>query len=318
MRQPLQIPHLAGREKPLRELGLSPTDATWLTLVCYHSGVFTRRQYAEIHQCHRMAAHRLVRRLIAAGVARERLIPGTSLKVTHVHGRILYRALGIEKCVRHHRVARPFVVLRRLLCLDHVAEHPSLPWLPTELDKASHFLRRGLFVDDLPQRTYGGALNNTRSYFHHQLPIAAGDDAATFVYADPGRDTDTELRSWVDSHRRLWIRLRDAGTRVHVAVVTRTLKAWSDYRRTLDRWLSPRAPLAPLTPDDADTLAAIERALRSGQPDALAPWGGFQAARRILLPLRQRAEQAGAAAPRLIDSFSTHHAHRLSPDSLTG
>ena len=56
MRQPLKIPHLAGREKPLRELGLSPTDATWLTLVCYHSGVFTRRQYAELHQCHRMAA----------------------------------------------------------------------------------------------------------------------------------------------------------------------------------------------------------------------------------------------------------------------
>ena len=44
MKQPLKIPRLARREKLLRELGLSPTDATWLTLVCYHSGVFTRRQ----------------------------------------------------------------------------------------------------------------------------------------------------------------------------------------------------------------------------------------------------------------------------------
>ena len=318
MRQPLKIPHLAGREKPLRELGLSPTDATWLTLVCYHSGVFTRRQYAEIHQCHRMAAHRLVRRLITAGVARERLLPGTSLKVTHVHGRLLYRALGIEKHVRHHRAARPFVVLRRLLCLDHVAEHPSLPWLPIELDKASHFLRRGLIVDDLPQRTYGGALNNTRSYFHHQLPIAAGDDVATFVYADPGRYTDTELRSWINSHRRLWVRLRDAGTRVHVAVVTRTLEAWSDYRRTLDRWLSRRRGGGSFsggasTPGEQQVLDLIYAALRSGRPTALDPWGGTPAnARRIAHDLLERRKARGVP----IDSYSTHHADRLAPDSL--
>ena len=82
MKQPLRIPHLAGREKPLRELGLCPTDATWLTLVCYHSGVFTRRQYAELHQCHRMAVHRLVRRVVDAGLASERHIDDTSLKVS--------------------------------------------------------------------------------------------------------------------------------------------------------------------------------------------------------------------------------------------
>ncbi|MCY4557873.1 MAG: hypothetical protein OXF79_16155 [Chloroflexi bacterium] len=66
MKQPLQIPHLGGREKPLLELGFSPNDATWLTLVCFYSGVFTRWQYAELHQCHRMAAYRLVRRLIGS------------------------------------------------------------------------------------------------------------------------------------------------------------------------------------------------------------------------------------------------------------
>ncbi len=194
MKRPLQILHLSGCEKPLLGLGFSPTDATWLTLVCFHSGVFTRRQYADLHQCHRMAAHRLVRRLIDAGLARERLVPGTSLKVTHVYGRALFRALNIPH-VRHRRAARPFVFLRRLLCLDHVAEHLSLPWLPTEVDKLEYFLCRGFPPPDLPQRTYAGALDDTRRYFHHQLPIASDDHTATFLYADPGRDTDTELRS---------------------------------------------------------------------------------------------------------------------------
>ena len=318
MKQPLQIPHLAGREKSLRELGLSPTDATWLTLVCYHSGVFTRRQYSELHQCHRMAAHRLVRRLIAAGLARERLVPGTSLKVTHVHGRILYRALGIEKDVRHHRAARSLVLLRRLLCLDLVAEHPSLPWLPTELDKVAYFFgRRGFFLHDFPQRTYGGALKDTRRYFHHQLPIAADDHAVTFLYADPGRDSQTELRSWVDSHRRLWVRLREAGTRVHVAVVTRTLEAWSDYRRTLDRWLSLRRGGGSFsggasTPGEQQVLDLIYAALRSDRPTALDPWGDRAGAHRIADRLLRR--RAARGVP--IDSYSTHHADRLAPDSL--
>lgn len=321
MKRPLKIRHLAGRKKPLLELGFSPTDATWLTLVCFHSGVFTRRQYAELHQCHRMAAHRLVRRLIDAGLARERPLPDTSLKVTHVHGRALYRALNIPH-VRHRRGALPFVFLRRLLCLDHVAEHLSLPWLPTESDKFEYFLYRGFPFPDFPQRTYAGALNDTRGYFHHQLPIASDKHTATFVYADPGRDTDTELRSWVDSHRRLWALLRDAGTRVHVSVVTRTLMAQAGYRRTLDRWLSDLTPplgsgSSPggLTPEEQRTIDTIDAARRSGRADAFDPWGGFAEARRITLALRRRRETGAAGIP--IDGFSTHHAHRLSPDSLT-
>ena len=313
MKQPLKVPHLAGREKPLLKLGLSPTDATWLTLACSHSGVFTRRQYTDLHQCHRMAAHRLVRRLIDAGLANER--HGTSLKVnSRPWTRPLPRPPHPVRATPPRRA--PLRLSPSPLCLDHVAENLSLPWLPTEIDKLEYFLCRGCPPSDLPQRTYAGAANDTRRYFHHQLPIAADDHRAIFLYADPGRDSRAELRSWADSHRRLWTHLRDQGTSVHVAAIVRTRAARDDYDRILAAWLSPRAPIAPLTPDDADTLAAIERALRSGQPDALAPWGGFQAARRILLPLRRRAEQAGAAAPRLIDSFSTHHAHRLSADSL--
>ena len=110
----------------------------------------------------------------------------------------------------------------------------------------------------------------TRRYFAHKLPIAADRHASTFVYADGGRDGDKELHTWAAAHTPLWTYLRDQETTVHVAAIVRTRAAQDQYERILTAWLSPRA-LDPLTPEESDTLAAIERALRSGQPDALAP-----------------------------------------------
>ncbi len=113
-RAALQIPRLAGREKPVLRLGFSPPDATWLTLVCFHSGLFTRRQYAQLHP---MSAD--ARSPPGPPPARRRTRPceratlDTSVKVTHVHG----HALGI-RAVRRRRATLPFVLLRRLLCLD--------------------------------------------------------------------------------------------------------------------------------------------------------------------------------------------------------
>ena len=177
-------------------------------------------------------------------------------------------------------------------------------------EKVPPFTGRGARSADLPSRLYGGALKRTRRYFALKLPIAADHKSAIFVYADPGRHTDRELRRWADEHHALWTHLRAAGTEIHVAAVVRSRAAQDQYERLLTAWLSPPA-LAPLTPEESDTLAAIERALRSGQPDALAPWGGFLEARRILLPLRQRAERAGAAAERRFDACSAHFSHRL-------
>ena len=42
-RKPL-IAHLKGREKLLEPLGFTPQQAEWITLVCLHSGLFTRDQ----------------------------------------------------------------------------------------------------------------------------------------------------------------------------------------------------------------------------------------------------------------------------------
>ena len=38
-------------------------------------------------------------------------------------------------------------------------------------------------------------------YFALKLPIAVDVKIATFAYVDPGKDTDTELRSWGAAHR---------------------------------------------------------------------------------------------------------------------
>ena len=306
------VPHLAGRDAALRELGFRDHEASWLTLVCLHSGVFTRTQFCHHHACRNNAAHRFVETLLNAGVARERPLPAPSRhRYVHVHGRGLYKTLDIEH-IRHRRAPKTHLLLyTRLLSLDFVLDHLENRWLPTETEKVAHFTRNGFQRRLLPKRTYTGALpRQTRRYFAHKLPIAADRHASTFVYADGGRDGDKELHTWAAAHTQLWRYVRNQGTTVHVAAIVRTRAAQDQYERILTAWLSPPA-LAPLTPEESDTLAAIERALRSGQPDALAPWGGFQAARRILLPLRQRADQAGDAADRLIDTFSTHFSHRL-------
>ena len=318
---PPDVPHLDGRDAALRVLGFPPYQAAWLTLVCLHSGVFIRRQFTEHHRCSTKTTHAFVHRLVDSGLAREKPLPGSAvgLRYTHVHGRGLYRALGIEHA-RRSRAVEEIVLFRRLLCLEYVLRQPALPWLATEAEKATHFIRlgfrRGFRRVPLPHRFYGPASKRTRRYFALDLPIAADDRSARFVYADPGRETDSELRRWADEHRALWTHLRHTGITVHVAVITRTVAAQHRYSRLFAIWLN--APSAqPLTPEERATLAAadtaLDLALADGDAAPCAPWGGFNACRQLVIDLRKRAERAAAAVP--IDSYSTDHAPGLSPQS---
>ena len=45
-KETVKFPHLKGREKLLRPLGFTWQQAEWITLVCLHSGLFTRDQLA--------------------------------------------------------------------------------------------------------------------------------------------------------------------------------------------------------------------------------------------------------------------------------
>jgi len=218
---------------------------------------------------------------------------------------------------------RTVVLFRRLLSLDHVFRHPDLPWLATEQEKVDHFSGRGIRRDLLPSRRYAGAAGDTRRYFAHKLPIAADEKSATFVYVDPGRRTDKELQSWAAEHRALWARLRRLGTEVRVAAVARTVAKQGELSRKVAAWTDATPGGArPLTPEERETLAVLAAAVRqtatTGDPRPCAPWGGFNPARRVLIPLRQRAdaEDSGDASGAVIDAFSTHHAQHLGPQAL--
>ncbi|MDE2926186.1 MAG: hypothetical protein OXT71_07305, partial [Acidobacteriota bacterium] len=57
-------------------------------------------------------------------------------------------------------------------------------------------LSRRLF----PCRHYAGHAQGRGRYFPRKLRLALEEDRATFVYVDPGRDTDSELLSWGAEH----------------------------------------------------------------------------------------------------------------------
>ena len=314
MRSP-DIPHLADRDTALRTLSFSAVEASWLTLVCLHSGVFTRHQFCRFHNCRENAAHRFVRRLADSGVAREHPLPDSRHRFTRVYDRRLYRALAIEP-VRHRGSANPAVLFRRLLSLDFVLKHADLPWLATEQEKVAYFTDRGIGANRLPQRRYGGAIQ-TRRYFPLKLPVAAGEHAVTFVYADPGRDTQRELLNWANAHRELWSDLRATGKAVHLAIVTRTAAAQRDYSRRLDTWIERPAGGGSLNPRRINTSASIEAASPNRDGQGLANYGELHAAGRIALQLRDGDDHVDRPKP-TVDSYSTYHSRHLSPKGRHG
>ena len=98
------------------------------------------------------------------------------------------------KTTRRRRMASA-EILRRLLVLDYVLEHPGLPSLPTEPEKVRAFEALGIERRHLPLRVYRGAVGEARHHFRLKLPIALEPDRAVFVYADPRYETATALRS---------------------------------------------------------------------------------------------------------------------------
>ena len=160
------IAHLRGREAALEPFGWTGRRAEWIALACLHSGVFTRAQWARFADAHPEQVRRGVHALINRGVAAEETVPGIRGigRVCRIFARSLYRALGAEH-IRHRRGASTEVLMRRLLSLDYVLEHPGLPWLPTEHEKVGAFQALGLERALLPSRLYRGTAGDTRRYF---------------------------------------------------------------------------------------------------------------------------------------------------------
>ena len=140
----------------------------------------------------RWQAFRFVQALVTKGFAAEDNLQ--EWNVCRIFSRPIFQALGTED-ICHRRVASREILLRRLLSLDYVLEHPGLPWLPTEPEKVRAFEALGIERRHLPLRVYRGAVGEIRHHFRLKLPIALGPDRAVFVYVDPGYETATALRS---------------------------------------------------------------------------------------------------------------------------
>ena len=304
------IAHLAGRERALEPFGWTGRQAEWIALACLHSGVFIRAQWSRFLDAHPQQVRRGVHALIASGVASEETVPGIKGigRVCRIFSRQLYRALGAED-IRHRRTASSAVLMRRLLSLDYVLEHPGLPWLPTETEKVGAFEALGIERRLLPSRLYRGAAGNTRRYFPLKLPVALEAERALFVYVEPGHDTATALRTWCESHLGLWKALSERGRSVEVVAVVRTLEEFARARAILHSWAEAFGPDEP----DAgirEEIARIERAILQGAVQILEEFGGLQAALKRSVALTKQDRRRRARGP--IHTGSTWQTVRLS------
>ena len=82
----------------------------------------------------------------------------------------IYRALGVEN-IRHRRKANRSVVMRRLLSLDFVLEHPGLNWLPTEGEKVEFLEGLGVHSNLIPRRIYYGAVRAQNAILRSSCPL---------------------------------------------------------------------------------------------------------------------------------------------------
>ena len=157
------IEHLRGRDRKLEPLGWTGPDAEWIALVCLHSGIFTRTQFCHYFGVWRSGAQRFVQTLIErkAAVESEWPLVNGGGKTCRISSKPIYRALGVEN-IRHRRKASKPVVMRRLLSLDFILEHPGLNWLPAEQEKVEFFEKLGLPRRLIPRRIYYGVAGNQK------------------------------------------------------------------------------------------------------------------------------------------------------------
>ena len=131
-------------------------------------------------------------------------------------------------------------------------------------------IERGL----LPSRVYRGAAGCTKRYFPVKLPVALDADRAVFVYADPGHETSTALRSWGHAHRGLWEALGDRGRSVEIVAV-QTRREMARARTILGNWAEAPTASGPSDPARRE-IARIEQAIRCMDEALVEGWPGLR------------------------------------------
>ena len=312
------IAHLRGRDRKLELHGWTGQEAEWIALVCLHSGVFTRAQFCHYFDTHRVRAFRFVKMLLARKQAVETAWPtlNNGGKTCRISSKAIYRALGVEN-IRHRRTASDLVVMRRLLSLDFVLEHPGMNWLPAEPEKVEFFEEIGLPLRLIPRRIYCGMVGNQKRYFALKLPLAVDPEIVTFAYVDPGHQTDTELYSWGAAHGPLWDALRKKGRQVRVIGIAVENAILDRTDRVLETW----AAADPGTSDEGLTpkqeINAIRAAMKRNDLVYLERYGGFGKAMKRAAALYKLPE-ANLTEGVKIDDYSTYRAVRFADRDEVG
>ena len=307
------IEHLRGRDRKLEPLGWTGQHAEWITLVCLHSGVFTRAQFCHYFNAQRMTASRFVNALVDRRIAVEGNWPlfNGGGKTCRISGNAIFRALGVEN-IRQRRRASKSGIMRRLLSLDFVLEHPGMGWLPTEAEKVEFFEKLGLPLRLLPRRIYCGVVGNQKRYFALKLPLAVEPETVSFAYIDPGHQTDHELHSWGAAHGPLWDALRKKGRQVRVIGIAVENATVDRAARVLEKW----AATEPGTTDEdgltrKQEIKAIQDAMIQRDEEFFVPYGGRGPAMKRAAALMRMPPEPEAKAGVSIDDFSTWRAVRF-------
>ena len=312
------IAHLRGRDRKLELHGWTGQEAEWIALVCLHSGVFTRAQFCQYFYTYRKHAHRFVRMLIDRKQAVETEWPTLNGggKTCRISSKAIFRALGVEN-IRQRRRASKSVIMRRLLSLDFVLEHPGMNWLPAEPEKVEFFEKLGLPLRLIPRRIYCGVVGNQKRYFALKLPLAVEPETVSFAYIDPGHQTDRELYSWGAAHGPLWDALRKKGRQVRVIGIAVENAILDRTDRVLETW----AAADPGTSDEGLTpkqeIKAIEAAMKQNDREFLARYGGFGEAMQRAAALHKLPE-ANLTEGVKIDDYSTYRAVRFADRDKVG
>ena len=305
------IAHLKGREKLLRPLGFTGLQAEWITLVCLHSGLFTRDQAGACLRLTRRTAQRFVRALLDARISGRPIADAHTVdarRIYRIFGKAIYRELGLAN-VRHRREASIEVMRRPLLSLDFVLDHPDLPWLATEQEKIACFEQLGIGRELFPKRIYSGRANGWVRYFHFTMPVSVEQDRAVFTYIDPGMGTHTELHSWGAAHSQLWGKLQESGRRIELVAV-----AWEQHildraERVLKSWRGHGISEAE------QEAIMLRQAIADADWETLERHGGWDA---VVQKVIQSEQETGSPDNRgMIDDFRLWQSNRCHQTGVT-
>ena len=144
----------------------------------------------------------------------------------------------------------------------------------------------GIAREVLPRRLYQGAVGVRHGYFPHKLPVGLDGWRATFVFVQAQHQTASAVRTWGSQHAALWAALAAAGRAVEVVVVGRDPERLAAAERVLDKWASTSPESVTIAHEHAAAeMAAIKKALATGDSAALEQYGGLNPALRRTLVL---------------------------------